>query len=178
MFLWNVTNSNHSCTLWHSEIGPQGVTVKASNQSSVPNELNAKDVKSFDFTLLNIFFPWSRNVVYNCATIRGCLHIGHTKFHVLGSLKDENQHSAKQFVSYTTASHFHPHFRIAEIIKVTCKPSLLSRSFPSCLFGKQEDTVRQRTKVARTLINRTSVMALHSHHFKRTCINISCSLLI
>lgn len=120
----------------------------------------------------SIFFPCSWNIVFNCATVMPQVWYIVPCFRVTEGQKS-TQYKAI-YLKYTTASHFQPHFRIADFIKVTCKPSTLSRSFPSCLLGKQEDTVRQRTKVARTLTNRTTVTALHIHHFKMTCINISC----
>lgn len=57
-------------------------------------------------------------------------------------------------MTYVTVSHFQTYFSIADNVKVTCKPSLISRSFPSRLFGKQEDTVRQNTEVARLVQNK------------------------
>jgi hypothetical protein len=45
-------------------------------------------------------------------------------------------------LTYVTVSHLQPHFSIADSVSVTCQPSLISRSFSSRLFRKQEDNVR------------------------------------
>jgi len=53
------------------------------------------EIESFDFTVLDFFSPVIRTLF--STVLLSCRESG-IQFHVLESLKDKNQHSAKQFI--------------------------------------------------------------------------------